>query len=87
MATLIFVDTNIWLDFYRVRGKAADLSLLKKIDEHRDSLISTSQVEMEFKKNRPAVILDSYHRLKLGATHKGVYKPYTPEYLRRPTWA
>jgi hypothetical protein len=64
MATLIFIDTNIWLDFYRVRGRAADLSLLDRVDGHRDRVITTAQVEMEFKKNRPQVILESHAGLK-----------------------
>jgi hypothetical protein len=51
--TLIFIDTNILLDFYRVRGREGDLSILDHIDENHDLIITTSQVEMEFKKNRP----------------------------------
>lgn len=65
MATLVFIDTNIWLDFYRVRGKQADLSLLEKIDALRPSIISTVQVEMEFKKNRPRAILEAYQGLQV----------------------
>jgi hypothetical protein len=56
---LIFVDTNILLDFYRVRGREAGLSILKHIDDNLDRFIITNQVEMEFKKNRQRVILDT----------------------------
>jgi hypothetical protein len=61
---LLFIDSNILLDFYRLRGRDTDLSVLKHIDDHLDRFITTSQVEMEFKKNRPGVILDTYEHLK-----------------------
>ena len=51
---LIFIDTNILLDFYRVRGPKEDLSILRHIDNNLDRFITTDQVEMEFKKNRQA---------------------------------
>jgi hypothetical protein len=60
---LIFVDTNIFLDFYRVR-KESGLKLLEKVDDIHDSVITTYQVEMEFKKNRQAVLLESLKNLK-----------------------
>ena len=56
---LIFIDTNIFLDFYRIRKSDASLKYLEKIEKHVDLIITTSQVEMEFKKNRQRVILDS----------------------------
>jgi hypothetical protein len=62
---LIFIDTNILLDFYRVRGRESDLSILKRIDDNLDRFITTAQVEMEFKKNRQRVILDSHNTFKL----------------------
>jgi hypothetical protein len=62
--TLVFIDTNIFLDFYRVQGREGDLSVLDHIDAHHSSIITTAQVEMEFKKNRPGVILDSHKALK-----------------------
>ncbi len=64
MSTLIFVDTNIYLDFYRFTGGGEDLSILTKLESHLDTLVSTHQVEMEFKKNRQKVILDAYNGLK-----------------------
>ena len=47
---LLFVDTNIWLDFYRARSEAG-LSLLRHLDSIRNQIIMTYVVEMEFKKN------------------------------------
>lgn len=64
MDALIFIDTNIFLDFYRVRGGGEGLNLLKRVDEHHDRMITTAQVEMEYKKNRQAVILESLNRFK-----------------------
>jgi len=64
MSTLIFIDTNIYLDFYRIRGTDATLSILKHFDTNRDHIITTSEVEMEYKKNRQRVILESLGNLK-----------------------
>jgi hypothetical protein len=47
---LIFIDTNILLDFYRVRRDGVGLGLLEKIGDHHDRIITGSQVEMEYKK-------------------------------------
>ena len=60
MASIVFIDTNIWLDFYRVRTRERALSILEHIrpDTH-GRFITTAQVEMEFKKNRQRVILDT----------------------------
>jgi PIN domain len=60
---LLFIDTNIFLDFYRARNDAG-ISLLAKIDSLHDQIITTCQVEMEFKKNRQRVISDSVSGLK-----------------------
>ncbi|HEX7080362.1 MAG TPA: PIN domain-containing protein [Gammaproteobacteria bacterium] len=46
-----FIDTNIFLDFYRGKTEAT-LSLLNKLEAARDRVICTYQVEMEFLKNR-----------------------------------
>lgn len=62
-AKLLFIDTNILLDFYRSRNDAS-ISLLSKIDALRDHTITTCQVEMEFKKNRQKVINESFSLLK-----------------------
>ncbi|SRR6266404_3067976 len=60
---LLFVDTNIWLDFYRSRTEAG-LSLLRHLEVVKDRIIMTYQVEMEFKRNRQFVIFDSFQALK-----------------------
>jgi hypothetical protein len=61
---LIFIDTNIMLDFYRIRGDIGGLSLLEPIDQNHGRIITTCQVEMEYKKNRQRVILESLARIK-----------------------
>lgn len=45
-----FIDTNIFLDFYR--ASEATLAMLEKLEQVRDRVICTYQVEMEFLKNR-----------------------------------
>ena len=60
---LLFVDTNIWLDFYRARTDAG-LSLLDHLEKVSDSLIVTYQLEMEYKRNRQAAILEGMQELK-----------------------
>ena len=45
-----FIDTNIFLDFYR--GSEATIAMLEKLEQVRDRIICTYQVEMEFLKNR-----------------------------------
>ncbi len=64
MSALIFIDTNIYLDFYRVRGTDATLSILKHFDTNHHRIITTSEVEMEYKKNRQGVIIESLGTLK-----------------------
>lgn len=64
MDALIFIDTNIMLDFYRIRAGGAGLSVLKHIDDNKQKIITGNQVEMEFKKNRQRVILESISRVK-----------------------
>jgi hypothetical protein len=60
---LIFIDTNILLDFYRQSGESAirQISLLEK---HKSSLIITDQVWMEFLKNRQQVLASTVTALK-----------------------
>jgi hypothetical protein len=64
MSKLLFIDTNIYLDFYRIRNEVK-VSFLEHIDAIKDDLIVTDQVEMEFKKNRQAAILDGMTELNL----------------------
>ena len=63
MKKLLFIDTNIYLDFYRIRNEVKT-SFLEHIEAIKDSLIVTDQVEMEFKKNRQSAILDGMKELK-----------------------
>lgn len=60
---LLFVDTNIWLDFYRARTEAG-LALLDHLEKISDSLIVSYQLEMEYKRNRQAAILEGMQELK-----------------------
>lgn len=60
---LLFVDANIWLDFYRARTDAA-LALLRHLEKVSDRIIVTHQLEMEFKKNRQSAIAESLQELK-----------------------
>lgn len=64
---LLFVDTNIWLDFYRARTEAG-LSLLNHLDSIRGQIIMTFVVEMEFKKHRQDAILESFREMKAPAS-------------------
>lgn len=61
---LIFIDTNIFLDFYRIRKSNVSIKYLEEIVKHKHLIITSSQVEMEFKKNRQAVILESISEIK-----------------------
>lgn len=61
---LIFIDTNIFLDFYRIRRSDVSMKYLKEIENNIDLIITTNQVEMEFKKNRQKVILEAIGEIK-----------------------
>ena len=73
---LIFIDTNILLDFYR-QGESAirQISLLEK---HKDSLIITDQVWMEFLKNRQEVLTSTVNTLKQPDTIS--FPPFLSDY-------
>lgn len=58
-SALIFIDTNIYLDFYRTREKTFETSMIQHIDDNRDKIITTDQIFMEYKKNRQTVIIDT----------------------------
>lgn len=60
---LLFIDTNIWLDFYRAQNEAY-LGLLQKVEGIMTRVIVTHQLETEFKKNRQQVILNSVKLLE-----------------------
>jgi len=63
MSCLVFIDTNIYLDSYRYRNDLS-LSLLQRLDNNHDRIITTAEVEMEYKKNRQKVILEALHSIK-----------------------
>ncbi|MHB8540062.1 MAG: PIN domain-containing protein [Candidatus Acidiferrales bacterium] len=60
---LLFIDTNIWLDFYRARNETG-LKLLRHAEALSDRLIVTYQLESEFKKNRQIAIIEGMQELK-----------------------
>lgn len=60
---LLFVDTNIWLDFYRHRNEAG-LKLLEHLEKVSDRIVVTYQLEMEVKKNRQKAIAEGLRELK-----------------------
>jgi PIN domain len=60
---LLFVDTNIWLDFYRAQNEAY-IGLLDKVERIAPRIIVTHQLETEFKKNRQQVILKTVQLLQ-----------------------
>ena len=64
MPKLLFVDANIWLDFYRGRSDAS-LALLRHLESVGDNLIVTYQLEMEYKKNRQVAILEGMKMLSV----------------------
>ena len=66
MQKLLFIDTNIWLDFYRARNETG-LALLNHAESVADRMIVTYQLESEFKKNRQAAILEGIQELKAPA--------------------
>ena len=63
MSSLLFIDTNIYLDFYRYSNDVS-LSLLNRVDENRNMVVTTAEVEMEFMKNRQEVILKALADIK-----------------------
>lgn len=58
-----FIDTNIFLDFYR-QSSEATLRLLERLKPVKDRIICTYQVEMEFLKNRQTVLLEAIREMK-----------------------
>ena len=60
---LLFVDANIWLDFYRVRNDTG-LRLLEHTEALSEKLIVTYQLENEYKRNRQAALFEGMQELK-----------------------
>jgi hypothetical protein len=71
---LLFIDTNIWLDFYRARNETG-LQLLEHTEAIAEKLIVTYQLEGEFKKNRQAAMLEGMQDLKAptALTRPGIF--------------
>lgn len=61
---LLFVDTNVLLDFYRIRNTDISIRYLEQLEACKDRLIIGSQIEMEYKKNRQAVIIESLEKFR-----------------------
>jgi len=59
---LIFVDTNIMLDFYRTAGERVERQIAG-LERHLNSIIVTEQVKMEFLKNRQKTIVDALQKI------------------------
>jgi predicted nucleic acid-binding protein len=65
---LIFVDTNIFLDYYRARNEM-QRGLLDRLEGVKERLVMTYQVEMEFKKRRLDVVAnEGFDSLKFDTT-------------------
>jgi predicted nucleic acid-binding protein len=64
---LLFVDTNVLLDFYRSKNDL-NLQLLSKLEGVIDRIVTTYIVEMEFKKHRQEVMLESLKALKVAGS-------------------
>jgi predicted nucleic acid-binding protein len=60
---LLFIDTNIWLDFYRARNETG-LKLLDHAESVANKIIVTYQLESEFKRNRQTAIIEGMSELK-----------------------
>lgn len=56
--TLLFVDTNVLLDFYRIRKSDISTKYLETLESCKDRLIIGAQVEMEYKKHRQRVLVE-----------------------------
>lgn len=59
-----FIDTNIFLDFYRSQNETS-LGLLSKLETVKERVICTYQVEMEFLKNRQRAVIENLSRINL----------------------
>lgn len=61
---LLFIDANIFLDFYRVANASARLELLELIEKEQGRIITSAQVEMEYYKSRQVAILLTLEQYK-----------------------
>ena len=60
---IVFIDTNVLLDFYRTPGESVE-RLSKLLIKHKENIITGDQVRMEFLKNRQKVIVETANILK-----------------------
>ena len=72
---LVFVDTNKYLDAYRSDNELS-ISLLEKLLPILPQIITSSQVEMEFEKNRQKVIREALDQISTNFD-----KPRIPAFL------
>lgn len=70
---IVFIDTNVLLDFYRMPGENVHRQAQMLI-KHRESIITGDQVRMEFLKNRQKVILDAARNLEIKNTNTSDYR-------------
>lgn len=63
--SLIFIDTNIYLDFYRGITKTFEKSMINHIENNLNRIIFTDQILMEYKKNRQKVMLDTFNQITI----------------------
>jgi hypothetical protein len=61
--SLLFLDANILLDFYRVEGREEGLAVLKLLSDATDRIVTGDQIAMEFAKNRQSELLKLQKRL------------------------
>ena len=58
LPNLLFIDTNVWLDFYRARNETG-LQLLSHVEAVADRIVVNFQLEAEFTsvvtQNRPTI--------------------------------
>jgi predicted nucleic acid-binding protein len=59
---LVFIDTNILLDFYRYEGQSA-IRTLDLLEKHKDRLILGDQLRMEFMNNRQRAVLAGIEKI------------------------
>lgn len=62
--TLLFIDANIYLDFYRIRDSELENKWLKNVLDYAEILIMTEQCHMEILKNRHRAINESLMQIK-----------------------
>ncbi|AXI43137.1 PIN domain-containing protein [Sulfitobacter sp. SK011] len=68
---LVFIDTNIFLDLYRMGSGQGALRQLELLSQVKDHVITTYQVEMEYKKHRQQMIIDTHNQLRgVSSDHK-----------------